>query len=300
MKAVLLKGFGDVDQLEYAEVEQPTPGPGEVLVKVAATSINPVDWKIRQGAFRFPGLTLPTILGRDVAGEVAELAAGVTAFRKGDRVMGLVNHTYAEFLVAKAEDLALIPEGLKTEDAAALPLVVTTGAQLIEQGVKPKPGLTVLVTGAVGGVGRTAVFVAKQHGASVIAGVRGRQEQQAAELGAERVVAIDDDRAIESLDEVDAIADTVDHEVIDKLIPHLRKGGVLASVLGEPKAAQGKPITVNAVFAKPDPKRLRELAEAVAAGELKIPIAARYPLSHVREAQKKAESGAEGKVLLIP
>ncbi len=300
MKAVLMKGYGTIDQLEYTDVEQPSPGAGEVLVRVEATSVNPVDWKIREGAFMKGQFKLPEILGRDVAGEVVEVGPGVNGLRQGDRVMGLVNHSYAEFLVARAEDLARIPDGLNTEDAGALPLVLQTGSQLIELGVKPKPGMTVLVTGAVGSVGRTAVFVARQHGAEVIAGVRRRQEQQAAALGADRVMAIDDDRGIESLGELDAIADTVDHDVIGKLIPHLRKGGVLGTVLGKPKAAEGKEIQVNEVFAKPDAKRLRSLAEAVAKGELKIPISARLPLSRAGEAQEKAAKGAEGKLLLVP
>ncbi|MGI8770195.1 MAG: NADP-dependent oxidoreductase [Acidobacteriaceae bacterium] len=300
MKAVLMKGYGKADQLEYAEVEQPSPGAGEVLVRVEATSVNPVDWKIREGAFMKGQFELPLILGRDVAGEVVELGAGVNGLRQGDRVMGMVNHAYAEFLVAKPEDLARIPEGLNTEDAGALPLILQTGSQLIELGVEPKPGMTVLITGAVGSVGRTAVFVAKQHGAEVIAGVRRRQEQQAAALGADRVVAIDDDRAIESLGEVDAIADTVDHDVIGKLIPHLRKGGILGTVVGKPNAAEGKEIQVNQVVARPDAKRLRTLAEAVAKGDLKIPISARLPLSRAGEAQDKAEKGAEGKILLVP
>ena len=300
MKAVLMKGYGDADQLEYTDVEQPSPGAGEVLVRVEATSVNPVDWKIREGAFMKGQIKLPAILGRDVAGEVVELGPGVNGLRRGDRVMGLVNHAYAEFLVAKAEELARIPEGLSTEDAGALPLILITGTQLIELGIKPKPGMTVLVTGAVGSVGRTAVFVAKQHGAKVIAGVRRSQEQQAAELGADRVVAIDDDRAIESLGELDAIADTVDRDVIPKLLPHLRKDGVLGTVLGKPKAAEGKPIQVNEVFAKPDAKRLRAIAEAVQKGELKIPISGRFPLSRAGEAQNKAEKGAEGKLLLVP
>ncbi len=301
MKAVLLKGYGDVDQLEYGDAEKPKPGAGEVLVKVVATSVNPVDWKIRQGAVkeRMP-LDLPAILGRDVAGEIAEVGEGVTKLKVGDRVMGLVNHAYAQFLVAKTEELAIIPEGMKTENAAALPLVLLTGAQLMELGAKPKPDDVVLVTGAVGSVGRTAVFVAKQHGAKVIAGVREKQKPEAEKLGVERTIAIDSDHEIATLGQVDAIADTVDHEVIGKLIPHLRNGGNLGSVLGKPQAAEGKDIQVNAIQAKPDAAQLRQLAEAVQRGELMIPITERYPLSQVREAQQRAEKGANGKVLLLP
>ncbi len=147
---------------------------------------------------------------------------GLRDFSPAIVVMGLVNRAYAEFLVAKPEDLTNIPEGLNTEDAAALPLVVLTGSQLIEDGVQPKPGQTVLVTGAVGSVGRTAVFVAKQHGMKVIAGVKASQRKEAETLGAAQVVALDDDQAIASLGQVDAIADTVGHDVIQKLMPHIR------------------------------------------------------------------------------
>ena len=139
MKAVLLHGYGGVDQLSYEDAPQPKPQAAEVLVKVEATSVNPVDWKIRRGDMkdRMP-LPLPAILGRDVAGTVVSVGPGTQGWKQGDRVMGLVNHAYAEFLTAKAETLVRIPDGLETEDAAALPLVVTTGAQLIEKGVQPQ------------------------------------------------------------------------------------------------------------------------------------------------------------------
>jgi NADPH:quinone reductase-like Zn-dependent oxidoreductase len=190
MKAVLLVAYGGVDQLNYTEAPDPKPNPGEVLVKVAGTSLNPIDWKLRTGHVKnLMPLQLPAILGRDVAGEVVALGAGVTKFKKGDKVLGLVNQSYAELLTAKAEDLALIPEGLDMDQAAVIPLVTLTGAQLIEKGVRPKAGETVLVTGALGGVGRTAVFIAKLHGAIVIAGVRKSQKPEAQLLGADRVVA---------------------------------------------------------------------------------------------------------------
>src|SRR5665213_614696 len=132
MKAVQLHAYGGVDQLFYEEVTKPEPASGEVLVKVAATSTSPVDWKIRRGDMqaRMP-LKLPAILGRDVAGTVVALGPGTSGFKLGERVMGLVNRAYAEFLVTKPETLTRIPQSLDTEEAAALPLVVLTGAQLI-------------------------------------------------------------------------------------------------------------------------------------------------------------------------
>lgn len=301
MKAVLLQAYGGVDQLSYQDTAEPQPQKGEVLVKVAATSINPVDWKLRRGDLKtIMPLQLPAILGRDVAGTVVSLGPDTQGFRAGDRVMGLVSHAYAEFLVAKAETLTRIPDGMEMEDAAALPLVTLTGVQLIEKGVQPKAGQTVLVTGAAGSVGRTAVYIAKKHGAKVIAGVRGSQRKDAETLPADQFIALDNDREIASLGQVDAIADTVGHDVVIKLLPHLRSGGVLATVVGKPREADGKSFRVEEVWAQPDAGRLHQLAEAVAAKEFAIPIGKRLKLSQIREGQTLAESGGAGKIILVP
>ena len=301
MKAVQLHAYGGVDQLIYEDVPDPKPVDGELLVKVAATSLNPVDWKLRRGDLKdaMP-LQLPAILGRDVAGTVVSLGSGTQGFQPGDRVMGLVNRAYAEFLVAKPEALTRIPDGLNTEDAAALPLVVLTGAQLIEDGVQPKPGQTVLITGAVGSVGRTAVYVARKHGMKVIAGVKASQRKEAETLGADQVVALDDDKEIAALGQVDAIADTVGHDVIQKLMSHIRPDGVLATVVGAPPGSQGKGFRVQQVWSHPDSKRLHALAAAEARGEFKILIAKKMKLSQVREAQTTAEAGGVSKIVLIP
>jgi len=192
MKAALLYSYGDPEQLRYEEIPVPKYGDNEVLVKMHATSINPIDVKIRSGAAksRF-SIEFPAILGRDLSGEVAETGRNVQGFPKGMRVMALANGTYVEYTVAKADVLAPIPDALNFEQAGALPLVTTTGVQLIERAVKPKAGQTVLVTGALGGVGRTAVHVARKHGARVLAGVRAKEKEEASKLKADGVVAID-------------------------------------------------------------------------------------------------------------
>jgi NADPH:quinone reductase-like Zn-dependent oxidoreductase len=302
MKAVVLYEYGDIDKLQYETNQQEPPfGANEVRVRVRATSINPIDWKLRSGAARsrMP-LQLPAILGRDLAGEVVDFGRDVQNFKKGDRVMALTNATYAEFATVGADILAPIPDGLSFEQAAALPLVLTTGSQLIERAVKVQPGWTILVTGAVGGVGRTAVHVARKHGAHVIAGVKSSQRDDAAKLGAERVVALDDDKDIATLRNLDAIADTVGGETIAKLLPAIKPGGVLGSVLGEPKEAAGRNLLVNAIMAQPDARRLYELAQDVARGEFTIPIAKVFRLEEARQAQDFAEHDhPNGKVLLV-
>jgi NADPH:quinone reductase-like Zn-dependent oxidoreductase len=267
---------------------------------MAATSINPIDWKLRRGELKaFMPLQFPAILGRDLAGEVVGLGDGVKTRKIGERVLGLVNHAYAEYVLCKADDLALIPSDLSFEQAAALPLVVLTGAQLIEKGIRPRSGETVLITGAVGGVGRTAVHVARQHGAHVIAGVRSTQTKEAEGLGADRILALDSESEIASLNELDAVADTVGHEVITTLIPHIKKNGVLATVLGRPEAANGRDLRVEEIFAQPDSARLEQLACEVAAGKFSIPIRGEFKLSDIRYADAMAEEGGIGKIILI-
>jgi NADPH:quinone reductase-like Zn-dependent oxidoreductase len=301
MKAVRLHAYGGVDQLRYEDVPTPEPGPDEVLIKVAATSVNPIDWKIRSGAAkdRMP-VTFPAILGRDVAGTVVKTGANVRNPEPGQKVMGIVNGSYAEYVTARADHLTVIPDGLELEQAAALPLVVTTGAQLIQH-IRPKRGDVVLVTGALGNVGRAAVYLAKNQGARVIAGVKTEQKEEANSLGVDQVVGIDNPKDIDELPELDAIADTVDQEVIGKLISKLKPGGVLGSVLGKPKEAEGKNIRVEAFMATPDASLLRQMADAVRDGKLVIPIARRMRLSEAGEAQTLAEKGSVGgKILLIP
>ena len=173
MKAVVLHEYGGPEKLSYEESDVPEYGDNEVLVRVKATSINPIDYKLRSGAMKsYMPVEFPAILGRDLSGEVVAWGASVTGFPKGMRVMALANGTYAEFTVAKANVLAPIPDALNFEQAAAIPLVTLTGIQLIERAIKLAEGQTVLVTGALGGVGRSAIHAARKLGAHVLAGVR--------------------------------------------------------------------------------------------------------------------------------
>jgi NADPH:quinone reductase-like Zn-dependent oxidoreductase len=299
MKAVVLTAYGDVDKLEVRELPDPIVKAGEIKVRMAGASINPIDWKLRSGALQaYMPLQLPAIPGRDASGEVVEVAAGVTAFQVGARVLGRVNGTYAELVVGPVEAWAEVPAGMDLVDAGALPLVLLTGAQLAEEAVNPRPGDRLLITGAVGSVGRAAVFAAQARGATVYAGVRGAQKAEAASLGAEAVVALDDDAEIAQLPQLDSIADTVGGEIMGKLLGKLKPGGTIGSIVGPPAGAEERGFVVRAMMAHADPKRLGELARAVADGKLVIPIARRFPLSQAREAQKLAEAGAGGKVVL--
>ncbi|RXH58464.1 NADP-dependent oxidoreductase [Granulicella sibirica] len=301
MKAVVLHEYGGPSKLKYEDFPDPVAGPGEILVRVAAASINPVDYKMRSGAAkeRFP-VEFPGILGRDVSGTVRTLGEGVTGFEPGDKVMAFSPGTYAELVAVKATDLAKVPEGLDLVEAAALPLVTLTGAQLILRGTETHSGQTVLVTGAAGAVGRSAVWTAKKQGATVIAGVRKKQIEEAGTLGADQVLALDDDDAMAKLGFIDAIADTVGGKTAEALLAKVKQGGIFASVVSPPvNGALHPTIKVVSVRAQPDAEMLRGLAEDVVAGHLKIPIDRMVPLEDAGEAQAAVEKGGLGKVLLL-
>jgi NADPH:quinone reductase-like Zn-dependent oxidoreductase len=299
MRAIVLPAYCDADRLELRELPDPKPGPNELAVRVAGASINPIDWKLRSGAYQtFVTLELPTVLGRDVAGTVVAVGPGVTAFAVGARVLGLVRNGYAEIVVAPVDAWAPVPAKLDLADAAALPLVLLTGAQLAEEAVDVRAGEVLLVTGATGGVGRATVFAAKARGARVYAGVRGARKAEASKLGADGVVALDDAADVERLPPLDAIADTVGGDAINAVLGKAKAGGRIGSVVGEPAGAKERGLSVRPILTHADPKRLAELAQAVADGKLVIPIAKRFPISEARQAHELAQRGAGGKVLL--
>lgn len=302
MKAVRLHEYGPAKNLKYEEdVPDPEIAEDEVLIAAAAASINPVDWKMRSGAAkeRFP-LSFPSILGMDVSGLVRAVGSNVRGVNVGDRVVAMTQGTYAELVVVKAVALTHVPEGVSITDVAALPVVALTGDQLIREACELQPGQSVLVTGALGGVGRAAVHAAKKLGARVIAGVRKSSLEAAKELGID-VIALDDKDALERLGKVDAIADTLGDKATTPLLNHIREGGICGTVVTPPPDTSLHPeLKLVRMRAHPDPSKLREFADDFRDGKFILPIARRFPLSETAEAQAYAEEGGTGgKVLLL-
>ncbi len=300
MKAIVVHEYGGPEVLKFEEYPDPVPGPGEVLVRVAAASVNPIDYKRRAGLTKdFYPMTFPGLIGVDVAGTVVKIGPGAGGFSVGDQVFAMADNTYAELCAVKTTILAKVPKGLDLIEAAALPLATTTGNQLLSAtGIKA--GQTVMVVGALGSVGRSAVFTAKERGATVVAGVLKRQADDAKSVGADQVVTTDDDSAIANLAPLDAVADTVGGRTAEKLIAKVKPGGVYASVVGAPQNAATYPsVKVVPVFSKFDRKTLELMAEAVRDGKLVVPISQKLPLSKAAEAQAAAEKGGVGKILLV-
>jgi NADPH:quinone reductase-like Zn-dependent oxidoreductase len=298
-----LHNYGGPEVLTYEDnVPDPTPGPDSVLVEAWATGVNPIDWKVRSGARQkdFP-LTLPAILGRDVSGVVREVGRNIRTFKPGDRVLALTDATYAELVAVEGSILTHLPEGLDLVDSAAIPLVALTGDQLVRLAARAQPGQTLLVSGALGGVGRAAVHAAKKLGLRVIAGVRARQLAEAEELGVTGSVAIDDDSAIAALALVDGVADTVGGATAAKLFGRVKDGGNFgyASALPEGTSAQNPTVTITRVYTKPDASKVREFADDIRDGKFRLPIGRRMPLSQAAEAHALAQAGGSGKIVLV-
>ncbi|KHL25463.1 alcohol dehydrogenase [Croceibacterium mercuriale] len=301
MKAVRMYQYGGPDVLTYEDdVPPPVAGPDTVLIRSVATSVNPIDWKVRSGVRQkdFP-LQLPAILGKDVSGVVMAIGSEVRNFRPGDRVIAMADATYADVVAVPEALLTHLPDGVDAIDAAAIPLVSLTGDQLVRVAAKVAPGWTILVSGALGSVGRAAVHVALKEGAKVIAGVRGRQLEEAEALGAHAAVALDDEDAMARLEPVDAVADTVGGETAARLLRKVKAGGRFgyASVLPD-NAAKEAGVEVSRVFAQPDPSRLRAFADDLRDGTFTLPVSRHMPLSDAAAAHALLEKGGGGKIVL--
>jgi NADPH:quinone reductase-like Zn-dependent oxidoreductase len=303
MRAVLLREYGGPEKLKCEDnVPSPQISGSTVLIVAAAASVNPIDWKLRSGMRRKDSpLSFPAILGRDVSGVVRAVGTNVKHFKPGDRVLALSNATYAELVAVDDSDVTHLPDGVDLADAAAIPLIALTGDQLVRLAASVQKGQVVLVTGALGSVGRAAVHMAKKIGAQVIAGVRGKELNDARSLGVSDVLAIDDDEAIRTFHPVDAIADTVGGEVAAKLIAKIKQNGCFGytAVLPESAAAQNPEVRITRVQARPDPSKVREFADDVRDGRFVLPIGRRMQLCDAAEAHVLGEKGGIGKILLL-
>jgi NADPH:quinone reductase-like Zn-dependent oxidoreductase len=301
MKATVIRRYGGPEELKFEDFPDPAMGPGEVLVKTCAASINPIDLRIRSGAVKeyFP-VAFPGILGLDVSGTVAAVGSAVKTFAIGDSVFAHAPRTYATLCAVNQGALAKVPDGIDLAAASALPTVTMTGAQLADLALGDSRKAVVLVLGAVGNVGRSAVYRLKERSANVIAGVLKKQVSEAERTGADSVVALDDDSDVENLPTLDAIADTISGTAAAKVVRNLKSGGVFASVLAPPANASERPdMIVKTMQVKSDPKLLLEMARAVRSGQLLIPMGKSFPLREASAAHATAEAGSAGKILLV-
>ena len=302
MKASVIHEYGGPEVLRYEDHPDPVLKPGDVLVRVSAAGVNPVDILERTGQTKdWRPVQFPGVIGWDLSGTIEKVAAGVNGFSVGDQVLAWAYHTYAELCAVNAALLAKVPKGMNLVDAAALPLVTMTGSQLVYVATDAKVGQTVLVSGAAGSVGRAAIFAAKDRGAVVIAGVLTKQLRGTKIIGADRLVALDDPAAFADLEPVDIIANTVRGKTAEDLMAKVKAGGTFASVTGAPaNAAKYPQVRTVAFVSKQDTKNFEYMVEAMRAGKLAIPIGTKVPLRNAAEAHATLGKGGAGKILLLP
>ena len=302
MKAIRIHEFGDANTLQLEDAPNINIADDQLLVRVRAAGVNPIDWKIRQGYMKDVMQTkFPLTIGQDFAGEVVDKGKSVTQFAKGDRVFGFAQGSYAEFAAAPASTVAKIPDGVDFATAAALPTAGLTALQIIRDFVRAKPGMIILIHGAAGGVGSFASQIAKNSGARVIGTATGDDIQYLKSIGVDEVIDYKRERFEEKVHDVDAVVDLVAGDTLDRSYGVVKRGGVLVTTVGaiDENKAKSAGIRAERIVMKRNSADLAELAQLVAKGAVKPRIDKTLSLSQAKEAQELSEEGkTEGKVIL--
>jgi NADPH:quinone reductase-like Zn-dependent oxidoreductase len=306
MKAVRIHQYGGREVLSIDDIPVPAIAPDEVLVRVVAASINPVDWKVRAGylAQMIPH-PLPLTLGWDVSGVVTAVGAGVTQWQVGDAVFSRPdlarNGTYAEFVVIRANECARKPRTISHVEAASLPLAGITAWEAMVDVARVGPGQRVLVHAGSGGVGSLAIQIVKAAGATVIATTSGRNRALVESLGADQVVDYTTTTVADAVEPVDVVFDTIGGAVQEASWSLLKPGGIQVSIISPPDEARAATLGVRGafVFIGPNAPVLERLAAMVDGGTLRPIVGAEFALSDIAAAHALSESGrAVGKIVL--
>jgi|HubBroStandDraft_6_1064221.scaffolds.fasta_scaffold02374_12 NADPH:quinone reductase-like Zn-dependent oxidoreductase len=290
MKAVRAHGYGDAGMLSFEDAPLPSPGEGEVLVRVHAASVNPADWKLRA-----------IIPGRDVSGVVEAVGPGVTRFAQGDAVFGNADGAYAQYAVANEAALARKPLTVDHIHAAAIPLAALTAWQALFEIAGLKEGRRLLIHGAAGGVGSFAVQLAKWKGARVAGTASSRNQLFLMSLGVDQAIDHFGQRFEDLVGPVDVVLDTVGGDAQRRSWNVLRKGGMLVSTVALPSAeeARRREATAAIFTSRPDGAQLAQIGELIDFGYVRPVVETVLPLSHAKRAHQISEAGhARGKIVL--
>ena len=304
MKAITYTSFGSSNVLGVSEVPAPAAKPGEILIKISHTSVNPVDWKIREGYLQsmMPHV-FPIIPGWDAVGVVAEIGTGVTAFKKGDKVFAYArlpevhSGTYAEYVALPESYVASIPENITLEQAATVPLVALTAFQALAEILKVENGDHILISGGSGGVGSFAIQMAKSLGATVTTSSSAANVNYVRELGADHVIDYSKTKISEAAQKIapngfDKVFDTVGGDTLREVEGLVREAAQVVSIVDTPTHGSFH-------FVYPNGQQLAEIAKLLAEGKVKIPA---YKVQSVKEAAQAQDESAghrvRGKIVL--
>jgi NADPH:quinone reductase-like Zn-dependent oxidoreductase len=306
MKAIRVHEYGGPEVLRYEEAPRPEPGPGEVLVRIRAAGVNPVDWKVREGRRREAlAYRMPFVPGWDVSGVVEAIGPNVTMLNRGDEVYGypsvVRNGAYAEYTVVPEAELALKPRSIDHVLAASVPIAALTAWQGLFDAGGLRTDQKVLIHGGAGGVGSFAVQLARWKGAFIVATASGRNQEFLRNLGADLTIDYEKTRFDRLVCDADVVFDTIGNETLQRSWKVLKKGGVLVSTVEEPSAEKAAAHGVRAVLVstRADTAELAEIAKLVDAGMVRPIVEAVFPLNEARRAQELSQTGhARGKIVL--
>lgn len=311
MNAIVIKGYGSPQLLEYVEIDAPTIQSDEILVEVYATSVNPVDWKIRKGQLSFlTGKKFPRILGGDFAGKVVRIGSSVKDYKTGDEIYGSIDATkggaYAEYLTVHPETVSYKPQGLSFNQAAAIPMAALTALQSLRDLGHVSTGKKVLINGCSGGVGTFAIQIAKAYNAEVTGVCSYRNIALAKKLGAGKVVDYTKEDVLDLQEKFDVFFDVVANQNFTKVKNLLTKKGIYITTSPSFKTIAQSVFTnffrqkkIKIVFVRSIPEDLNCIRALIESGKLTPYISKVYPLQYAREAHELSESGrAKGKLVL--
>ena len=306
MKAARIHEYGGPEALRYEDAPRPVPAAGEVLVRVHAAGINPVDWKIRAGHVRdWLKYTLPMIPGWDFSGVVEEIGSDSGDWRKGDEVYARPDigrdGAYAEYIAVRASEIARKPKSIDHVQAAAIPLACLTAWQAMFDAGGLDAGQKVLIHAAAGGVGHFAVQLAKWKGAFVAGTASARNHDFLTSLGVDQPIDYTSVRFEDVVSDFDEVLDTMAGETRARSWRVLKKGGILVTILGQPSQEDAKAHGVRGagVFVQPNPAELTQIAALVDSGKLKPHVDAVFPLADAAKAHELSETNrVRGKIVL--
>ncbi len=306
MKAIRIHNYGGPEVLHYEDAPRPEPQAGEVLVRVHAAGVNPIDWKVREGHVKdFWHHKFPLILGWDLSGVVEELGRGVSRFKIGDEVYSVPDPNrdgaYAEYIVVRESELALKPKSLHHIRAAAVPLAALIAWQSLFDTAQLQPGQRVLIHAGSGGVGHLAVQLAKWKGAYVFATASTKNKDLLRKLSVDEPIDYTQQRFEDVARNIDVVLDTIGGETQERSWSVLKKGGNLVSLVQPPSEEKAKELGVRAVFVgvQANGEQLAEIAKIIDSGKLAPVIDRILPLSEAGRAHELSQSGhIRGKIVL--
>jgi len=304
MKAIVIHEYGGPEVLKYEDIPQPEPKDDQLLIRIIAAGVNPVDGMIRSGMFN-GNRAFPIILGGDVAGVVEKIGSRITKFKVGDPVFAYVSLDnsggYAQYALVREREAAPKPKALTYVEAAAVPIVAITAWQALVDTAKLSAGQTVLIHGGSGGVGSFAIQIAKARGAKVVATASTANQDFLKQLGADVAVDYTKQKFEDVAKDVDVVLDSIGRDTLARSYGVVKKGGIVVSLVARPKESELEKhgIRGSALNAEPNSEELAEIGKLIDKRKIKVIVSQTFPLSDAMKAQEQVATGhTRGKIVL--